>query len=135
MAGSMTDAWENKLLDGVVGNIQCSTPQTVYLAAFTVDPGEGSDFSNEVSGGGYARVDLAGKFGSASGGQVSNNSDIVFPEATADWGTVTHVAICQSSGGTSAEDMLVTIQLSSGQDITSGSQFKIQSGKLTITAD
>ena len=131
---NMTDSFENELLDGITGVAQCSTPATVYLAAFTGNPGESGDVTNEVSGGGYARVDISGKFGNAANGTTSNTADIAFPTATADWGTVTHVGLMKS-GTAGTADMIIWAVLATALSIPNGSIMKFATGDLTFTAD
>lgn len=66
-----------------------------YVGLFTADPGYFGDQSNEVSGGSYARV-LPTWTPSVDSAIID---DISFPEATASWGTVTHVAMLDSASG------------------------------------
>jgi hypothetical protein len=88
--GSKADYLENKLLDLVLGATAFAAPGTVYLALFTAMPSD-SGGGTEVSGGSYARVAItnnATNWPAAAGGSKSNGTDIVFPAATADWGTL-----------------------------------------------
>ncbi len=69
----------------------------LYVALFTTatdDAGGGT----EVSGGGYARVayfpsDANWTAPDATGGLTDNAAEIVFPAPTANWGTISHLAI------------------------------------------
>jgi hypothetical protein len=65
---------------------------SVYMALWKdADPGEDGSGGNEVSGGSYARVQVTGGWTVATDGAnkttAVNTSDIVFPTATANWGT------------------------------------------------
>jgi hypothetical protein len=129
MAGAMTIYLENALLDHVLRNTPMASPTAVYVALFTVSPGE-SGGGTEVSGGGYARQQAV--FSTPSNGQVSNSADIVFPVATADWGTIPYFAIFDAvSGG----NMLLYGAFASSKIVQTGDQLIIRQGNLTITFD
>lgn len=66
-----------------------------YVGLFTSDPGFFGLQSGEVSGGGYARIQPTW----SSGGDSRTVTDISFPIATANWGTVTHVGVMDSATG------------------------------------
>jgi hypothetical protein len=124
-----TDFMENKIIDHLLRAQAYTPPATVYVALFTTattDAGGGT----EVSGGSYARqaVTLA----AASGGASTNSADITFPQATADWGTVTHCALFDAvSGG----NMLMHSALDASKTINNGDTFKINAGDLDVTVD
>ena len=132
---NMTNAHENEYLDGITGVTQYTTPGTTYLALFTADPTDTGSVANELSGSGYARVSLSGKFSAATGtdGTTSNTSEIAFASATADWPEVTYAGL-MTSGTAATDDMKLVIPLDIGITIYSGEQFKFAIGKLTITA-
>ena len=54
MAG-FTDYLEDKVLDHVFGGTAYTAPSTLYVALFTVSPGDDGTGGTEVSGGAYAR--------------------------------------------------------------------------------
>lgn len=131
MAG-LSDAAEIdilKLITGQATTIWTSTPLTPHVALFTTAPTE-STGGTEVTGGSYARVTGASKFGTPSAGAVSNNAAITFPTATADWGNVTAFGLMSaSSGGTLLVFGTVT------KTIQNGDTASFAIGALTITAD
>lgn len=127
--GALTDYLENKLLDHVLCNTAYTPPTTVYVGLFTAAPGEAGG-GTEVSGGGYARQ--AASFSAAANGQASNSADIVFPVATADWGTITHIALFDAQ---TAGNMLLYAALAASKTIQTGDQFIIKAGNLTVTLD
>jgi len=92
---ALSDYLENKLLDHALGTAAYTMP-TVYVALYTSDPTD-ADTGTEVSGGGYARQTVT--FNAASGGSASNAGDITFPQATADWGTITHIGLRDAATG------------------------------------
>ena len=107
---ALTDYAENKLIDAIFRAEALGAPATLYFALYTSatdDAGGGT----EVTGGSYARVavtasltNFAGTQGagttvasSGTSGTTSNNGAITFPVPTANWGTVTHIAILDAS--------------------------------------
>lgn len=134
MAGSKSDYLENEILDHVLGGGDYTRPATVYVALFTVAPSDAGG-GTEVTGGSYARVAVtnnATNFPAASGGAKSNGTEITFPEATADWGTVVAFAIFDANA---AGNMLYWADLSASKTIQSGDTAKFAVGDLDITED
>lgn len=99
MADNLTDFTENKILEHSVGRTAWTAPTHTYLALYTVSPTD-STAGTEVTGGNYARVQLA--WGAASGGQISITSSARFPatgSASANFGTVVAMGICDAASG------------------------------------
>jgi hypothetical protein len=120
---------ENKIIDHMLRNQSFSPPSTVYVALFTADNGlEGGTITGEVSGGSYARQSVT--LSAASDGESSNTADIEFPTATADWGTVTHVALMDASTG---GNVLMHSALDASKTVNNGDTFKINAGDLDLT--
>lgn len=122
-----TDFMENKIIDHMLRNQSYTPPTTVYVALFTSatdDTGGGT----EVSGGSYARQAVT--LSAASGGASSNSADITFPQATADWGTITHLALYDAATG---GNMLMHTPLDASKTVNNGDTFKINSGDLDVT--
>ncbi len=75
------------LFTHMAGGTQLPQPAAFYLALYTDNP-TADDAGTEVSGTGYARQEVSLE---ALGGRAADNDTaIVFPEAGASWGTVTH---------------------------------------------
>src|ERR1043166_8364109 len=91
MAGSLTDTFEVDVLKAITAQATTILTTTalanVYIGLVTTTPSD-SAAGTEVTGGSYARVDSKGKWAAPSAGAVATNADVVFPTATADWGTV-----------------------------------------------
>ena len=86
----------NVLLNHTLRNVAFTPPVQVFVALYTVAPtilGGGT----EVSGGGYGRQ--LGTFSAAASQLTSNTVDILFPVATADWGTVVAFGLFDASSG------------------------------------
>lgn len=126
---SMSNYLENKLLDHTLRNVSYTPPTAVYLALFTSDPGEDKT-GTEVSGGAYARKAVT--FNAATNGSVTNSADILFDIATANWGTVSHVAVFDAL---TAGNMLYYGALTTAKTINSSDQLKIVAGDLSISLD
>lgn len=120
---------ENKAIDHVFRSATWAKPTALYIALFTAAPNDAGG-GTEVTGGGYARVNLApldtnwkatqgGTSGASSGtgGTTSNAIAIVFPAPSADWGTATHYGIFDASSG---GNLLIWDALSTPRTILSG---------------
>ena len=124
-----SDYTENKVLDHVLKNTAFTQPTNLYLGLWTSDDGlESGTVTSEVSGGSYARQTLS--FGTASGGSASTDATVTFPAATANWGTITHVAIMDASTG---GNVLFHGSVTTSKTIESGDTFQVSSGNLTVS--
>ena len=124
-----TDFLENKIIDHMLRNQAYTPPTTVYLALFTSAPSDAGG-GTEVSGGSYARQAVT--LSAASGGASSNSADITFPQATADWGTITHVALMDAL---TSGNMLMHTPLDASKTVNNGDTFKITAGDLDLAVD
>ena len=123
---SFSNFLETEILDHVFAGAAYTAPSTKYLALFTGAPGE-TGGGTEVSGGGYARQSVAF---TTSGNTTSNNAAVEYPTATANYGTVTHVAVFDAS---TSGNMMAYAALSSNKTIETGDVFRVPSGDLDIT--
>ena len=122
-----TDFMENKIIDHMLRNQAYTPPATVYVALFTTATTDAAG-GTEVSGGSYARQAVT--LSAAAGGASENSADITFPQATADWGTITHVALMDAlTGG----NMLMHTALDASKTVNNGDTFKINAGDLDVT--
>lgn len=134
MAGSKSDFLENELLDHVLGGGDYSRPATVYVALYTVAPTDAGG-GTEVSGGSYARVAVTNNdtnWPAASNGAKANGTEITFPTATADWGTVVAFAILDAA---SDGNFLYWGDLTQEKTINDGDTAKFAVGDLDVTED
>jgi hypothetical protein len=120
---------ENAVIDAVLRNTSYTSPTTVYVGLFTTDPTDAGS-GTEVSGGSYARTAVT--FSAPSNGVTSNSADVEFPQATASWGSVTHIGLHDAASG---GNLLFHTVLDTTKTIDSGDIFKIASGNLTVTLD
>jgi hypothetical protein len=121
-----------------------SSPATVYVALFTSDDSTGGTaenleagiLTNEVSTSGTAYTRQTVSFGTISNGSVSNSGNVTFPAATANYGTVTHVAVMDTdsaSDSAGAGNVLFYGALDTSKTIESGDTFQITTGNLTVS--
>ena len=125
----LTDYVENEILNLMRG--VAWTAFNAYVALFTTattDAGGGT----EVSGGSYARQLVGLSAASGAGGLTSNAADITFPTATADWGTVTHIAIMDAA---TLGNMIMHSPLDASKAIAVGDTFKINATELVCKID
>ena len=114
-------------------------PTAIYLSLHTAalgDDGSGA----EVSGNGYARVNITSNFASASvatdgtGKILKNSTDITGFTNTSggNWGTVVHVGIWDAA---TSGNLLFHADLASDVAIAAGDSFQISANNLTIKLD
>lgn len=120
---------ENKLLDHVLRNTSYTSPTTTYVGLYTSNPDEGNT-GTEVSGGSYARQPLS--VTTASGGIVTSSADVTFPQATASWGTISHIGILDA---VTSGNLLMYTALTTSKTIDEGDILKISTGSLTASLD
>lgn len=124
-----TDYLEAKLLNHVLRNTSYTSPTTVYVGLFTSAPSDSAS-GTEVSGGSYARQSLS--VTTATAGIVTSSADVTFPQATANWGTVSHIGLMDA---VTSGNMLMYTSLTTSKTIETDDILKISSGNLTVTLD
>ena len=123
----MSNYLENALINGTIRGTTYTAPSTIYVALYTTNPTD-ADTGTEVSGGSYARQ--AATFAAPSNGVSLTNADVTFPQATADWGTVSYLGLRDAlSGG----NLLYHTPLDAAKLIQTGDIFKIATGNLSVT--
>ena len=92
--GALSNYAETQLLNSIFRS------GTLYLALYKTNPTD-SNTGEEVTGGNYARQSVT--FGAPlqvnDKGTIRNATDVVFPVATADWGTVNYVGVVDAASG------------------------------------
>jgi hypothetical protein len=92
MAGFDT-AIANAILDCYFRATNITAPTNIYLALFNT--------GTELTGNGYARTDVTGKFSAAASKAITNNAAVDCPTASGAWSAVDEWRIyTASSGGT-----------------------------------
>ena len=93
-----TNYLENAILDHVIKGTAMTQPANIYISLHTSSPGEDGSLTAEIVGGGYTRR-LHNNWLAASGGVKKNSGAVTFPQATGDWGIITHVGINTAVSG------------------------------------
>ena len=128
MADNLSNLAENALLEALFLKTTLSLTAPLVLALYTVAPSD-TGGGTEVTGGSYARTAI-GVMNSASGGTITNSADIVFPTATADWGTVVAGGVFDSTG---TPKFLCYATLTTSQNVVTGVAYSIPAGQLSFS--
>lgn len=123
----MSNYLENGLLNAILRNTSYTSPTTVYVGLYTSNPGEGNT-GTEVSGGSYARKSAT--FGAPNDGVCTNSAAVEFDQATASWGTVSHVGLLDAI---TSGNLLFYTDITTSKTIETGDIFKIAAGSLSVT--
>jgi hypothetical protein len=123
----MSNYLENALINATLRNTSYTSPATVYVGLFTTDPTDAGT-GTEISGGSYARVAVT--FGAPSDGVTTNSGAVEFAQATASWGTITHIGILDAL---TSGNLLYHTALDVSKAIDTGDIFKIAIGSLSVT--
>ena len=127
---SFSNYLETELLEHVFTNTAYTAPSTLYLALFTSNPAEDASGTEvTTSGTAYARQTVTF---TVSGNTATTDAAVEFPTATANYGTVSHVAIFDAS---SAGNMIAYAALTTSKAIETGDVFRVPAGDLDITLD
>ena len=140
--GALSNYLESGILNHIFRGNRITNWTDLYIglvSAYSAGSLEGG-VSNELSGGGYQRVQFkvdAGNwtppYASGEATAIHNMSGISFPVATADIGNVAGVivATAQTPGG----ELLFHGPLTNSRNLTKDSQFIFPSGTLKVTFD
>lgn len=134
MAGGKSDYLENLIVNLLMGKVGSpyTPPATLYIALFTVLPGEDGTGGTEVSGGSYARVALTNNttnFPTVSDGNKKNGTIITFPTPTGSWGTVVGMGVYDAA---SAGNLFYYSSLAASRAVASGQVQRFAVGALQI---
>lgn len=130
---SFSDFLENEILDHVFGASAYTPPATLYIALSSTTPTDAGANFTEPPSGGYARVSVANNltnWPAASGGAKANGVNIIFPEATGSWPTVTHFGVFDAPTG---GNYLDGGALGASKTVYAGNQLQFSIGALTFT--
>ena len=125
----MSNYLENALLNAVLRAGSYTSPSDVFVGLFTSDPTDAVT-GTEVSGGAYTRKQVT--FAAPVAGVATSDVDVAFDQATATWGTITHLALFDAvTGG----NMLFHTALDIDKLVETGDIFTVRTGQLTVTLD
>lgn len=135
-----SDYLEGEIIKHLLRTGSWTKPSTIAIALCTsapVDADTGALTAKEVTNvsTGYVRQTLnpldANWTAPGVGGPSDNASAITFPVATANYGTVTHVAICDNAGYGSG-NLLLWGALTTPKTVNTGDTFRFAIGDLDI---
>lgn len=117
----MSDYLEGQLRAHIFRTASFAKPTALYVALFTAAPSDAGG-GTEVTGGSYARVNLAPLDANwtapdGTGGLTDNAAAITFPAPSANWGSITHFAIFDAA---SAGNMLFWGALTTPKTVNNG---------------
>ena len=125
---SLTNTFETRVLEWLLTTGSPTRPTAWYLGRFTGAPGEAGGGTG-VSGGSYVREAVVF---TVSGDTATNNAAVEWPVATANWGTITHVAIFDAL---TSGNMIAYAALSAAKTIETGDVLRIPATDLDVTLD
>lgn len=108
-----------------------SLPSTYYIGLSTTEPTvAGTGVSEPSSANGYIRKAISSfQQNKSTAGSVSNASEISFPEATGNWGSVPYYCIFDAS---ESGNLLIYGSYTNTKTIEAGSTAKIPVGGITL---
>jgi len=130
-SGEISTYLANKLIDHVFEGTPYSQPD-IFVALCTatpVDADTGSTISEPADN--YARIS-DDAWGTAASGATDNDGAITFTEATNEWATVTHFALCDHI---STGQVLFFGGLNTSKLIGAGDTARFAAGELDVTLD
>lgn len=144
---AISDYLENKIIDWLFRGQAFTPPAGLHVGLFTTSPSD-TGGGVEVSGGAYARINLAPSMAnwagtqsagstvasSGVGGTTSNNAAVTFtPGPSAPWGSIVAFGIFDAATG---GNLLVWGALSTAKTVNSGDAApSFQAGALSFTLD
>ena len=125
---SLSNTFETTTLKWLLTADSVTRPTAWYIGLFTAAPSD-TGGGTEVSGGSYARKSVAF---SVTGNLATNSAAVEFDVATADWGTITDIAVFDAvSGG----NMIAYATLTAAKTISNGDVLRVPANDLDITMD
>lgn len=137
---AMSDYLEGQVRAHIFRTASFTKPTTLRVAlatGATTDAQTGATITEVANSGSYARtgpdpLDANWTGASATDGLTDNAAAITFPTATGSWGTVTHIAICDSATW-GAGNSLLHGALTASKTVSSGDVFQFAIGALDVT--
>lgn len=129
---NLSDFGERKFIDYAL-RAQAAPSTTYYLgvstSAFAEDVTPSNAASQEPSDSAYQRRSIS--FGTASSRQISNDTDIEFPEATASQGSIGYWAIFDGTGNTA--NTVAQGSFTTAKTVATGDVLRVATGDLDIS--
>ncbi len=139
---AVSDFLEQRVMNHVFRDTTYSKPSVIAIALTTNLPSDGqtgATIPEVANSGSYARVNLCApgttcnaQFTHSTSGVLTNTNLISFTAASADWGMVSGVAICDSATH-GAGNVLWHGALTVARDVRNGDTFTFGIGNLSLT--
>lgn len=129
---------ENLALNFLLTTSTATRPTEFFLALFTNTSGnaetnlEAGTLTDEVSDSGTAYTRKAIAFDDAVSGTCVSDGTVTFDAATADFGTITHVAVMDGST-VGSDNVLFYGAVTTPKTIETGDTFQVTDGNLTVS--
>jgi len=131
MAGTLSTALSNKLLDHIFKTTEYTVPTNIYLGLYSVAPTKAGG-GTEITGNGYARV-VMNSWDAAASGATENTNAITFAAATgSDWAEAVAYGLFDAI---TAGNFLGFGDLTTAKTITVGDVAESAAGEIDITID
>lgn len=125
---AISDHAEKLLLDWLMTTGSATRPTAWFLALYTAAPSD-SGGGTEVSTGGYARKAIAFNAASSPDGTTSNSAVVEF-EASANWGSITHIGIFDAA---TSGNLLWHGALATARTVNNGDKLEFAIGAVQLT--
>lgn len=137
MAGSLTNYWENKVINLFFGGTAYTPAATMYFALSSTDFTEAGTGGTEPSTGSYARKSITNDKTlwtvCADGGAIDNAIAITFVAATADWLSGTNIGYWAIFDALTGGNCLAYGNMTTAKPVLNGDTATIAIGDLDIT--
>lgn len=131
MGNSLSDTYEARVLDALLGGTAWTANASSWLALFTVPPTD-TTTGTELNGGGYTRVAVQNNttnWPNATTGTKQNGTAFEFPTATTAWGNVSAFALFDAAA---AGNIIVYATAASVKSVASGDVVRFASGSIVL---
>ena len=105
-----------------------SSPATVYLALYISNPNPDNS-GTEVSGTAYVRQAVTWS-SVGTGTTTSNSTNVTFPQAGSNWGTISYLALFDAS---TSGNLLMFAPATTSVPVNSGNIYQVNAGLLTMS--
>lgn len=133
--GGLSNYSEDNVVNALVHHVNMpAASTTVYVAAHAGDPSDDGS-TNEVAISGYARIAVtaATGFTASSSGSSHNVNEVLFADATADWGDIDHWSIWDAA--TTGHCLLISSVFATPVTVNAADALRFAAGTIVITAD
>lgn len=124
----ITKNYANTILSSLFSN--------AYIGLSTTTPNvDGAGVTEPLASSGYNRVAASGASFVTSNGSITNNTYLYFPEASASWGTITHVCVFDGNSPSSKLRYFGALTVSKEIEANSVPLFRPQSINISVAED